>query len=212
VRSYAVLIDAGFLKRKLGSQKNPATADRVVQFADKLRQHEALNGMVLHRVYYYDSPPLLESRKKPLGGPTVRFADTDLAKHNAAMLQRLSQADYFALRLGEIEFRGWTLNQARLKGAGESITISHDDLAPSIQQKGVDMRIGLDIASLTLKRQVQTIVLVTGDSDFVPAMKFARREGTQLYLAHLDHDVKDALIEHADLVLRINIDSMIGET
>ena len=39
------------------------------------------------------------------------------------------------------------------------------------------MRVGLDIASLTLKKQVEVIVLVTGDSDFVPAMKFARREG-----------------------------------
>ena len=36
------------------------------------------------------------------------------------------------------------------------------------------MRVGLDIASLTLKKQVEVIVLVTGDSDFVPAMKFAR--------------------------------------
>ncbi|MCY3544387.1 MAG: NYN domain-containing protein [Chloroflexi bacterium] len=33
------------------------------------------------------------------------------------------------------------------------------------------MRIGLDIASITLKRQADTIVLVSGDSDFVPAAK-----------------------------------------
>jgi uncharacterized LabA/DUF88 family protein len=39
------------------------------------------------------------------------------------------------------------------------------------------MRIGLDIASMTLKHQVDTLVLVTGDSDFVPAAKLARREG-----------------------------------
>ncbi len=46
-------------------------------------------------------------------------------------------------------------------------------LRPDIRQKGVDMRIGLDIASLTLKQQVQVVVLVTADSDFIPAMKFA---------------------------------------
>jgi uncharacterized LabA/DUF88 family protein len=41
------------------------------------------------------------------------------------------------------------------------------------------MRIGLDIASMTLKRQVDTVILVTGDSDFVPAAKLARREGVE---------------------------------
>ena len=50
------------------------------------------------------------------------------------------------------------------------------------------MRVGLDIASLTLKKQVDVIVLVTGDSDFVPAMKFARCEGAQLFLVTLGHE------------------------
>lgn len=63
------------------------------------------------------------------------------------------------------------------------------------------MRIGLDIASLTLKKQVQLIVLVTADSDFVPAMKFARREGAQLVLVTLGHGIRSALREHADLVI-----------
>jgi uncharacterized LabA/DUF88 family protein len=43
------------------------------------------------------------------------------------------------------------------------------------KQKGVDMRIGVDIASITFKKQASTIVLVSGDSDFVPAAKLARR-------------------------------------
>lgn len=63
------------------------------------------------------------------------------------------------------------------------------------------MRIGLDIASLTLKQHVEIIVLITGDSDFVPAMKFARREGAQLILVHLGHDVREDLLEHSDIVL-----------
>jgi uncharacterized LabA/DUF88 family protein len=45
------------------------------------------------------------------------------------------------------------------------------------------------------------IVLVTGDSDFVPAMKFARREGAQLVLVTLGHGVRDSLGEHADIVV-----------
>jgi uncharacterized LabA/DUF88 family protein len=63
------------------------------------------------------------------------------------------------------------------------------------------MRIGLDIASLTLKKHAKVIVLVTADSDFIPAMKFARREGSQLFLLTLGHGIKPGMREHADLVI-----------
>ncbi len=52
--------------------------------------------------------------------------------------------------------------------------VSERDVSFELCQKGVDMRIGLDIASMTLEHQVDTLVLVTGDSDFVPAAKLAR--------------------------------------
>jgi len=51
-----------------------------------------------------------------------------------------------------------------------------------LRQKGVDMRIGIDIASMTLKHQADTLILVAGDSDFVPAAKLARREGIEFIL------------------------------
>jgi uncharacterized LabA/DUF88 family protein len=67
-----------------------------------------------------------------------------------------------------------------------------------LRQKGVDMRIGLDIASLALKRLADTIVLVAGDSDFVPAAKLARREGLQFILDPLWQSVSPDLFEHID--------------
>ena len=60
------------------------------------------------------------------------------------------------------------------------------------------MRIGLDIASITLKRQADVIVLVSGDADFVPAAKLARREGMQIVLDPLWQDVSPDLQEHID--------------
>ena len=44
------------------------------------------------------------------------------------------------------------------------------------------MRIGLDIASLAYEKQVNQLVLISGDSDFVPAAKLARREGIDFVL------------------------------
>ncbi len=65
------------------------------------------------------------------------------------------------------------------------------------------MRIGLDIAALTMKQHAQIIVLIAGDSDFVPAMKFARREGAQIFLVTLGHSIRQEMREHADLLLEL---------
>lgn len=67
-----------------------------------------------------------------------------------------------------------------------------------IQQKGVDMKIGLDIASLSYKKQVDRIILIAGDSDFVPAAKHARREGIDFILDPMWHTIKPSLFEHID--------------
>jgi uncharacterized LabA/DUF88 family protein len=72
------------------------------------------------------------------------------------------------------------------------------DVSLGLRQKGVDMRIAIDIASLTLKKQVKTIVLVSGDSDFVPAAKLARREGIEFILDPLWQSINDDLFEHID--------------
>lgn len=71
-------------------------------------------------------------------------------------------------------------------------------MALGLRQKGVDMRIGLDITSITLKKQADTIILVTGDSDFVPAAKLARREGVEFILDPMWQSIGDDLFEHID--------------
>ncbi len=67
-----------------------------------------------------------------------------------------------------------------------------------VSQKGVDMRMGLDIAALAFKRLVKRIVMVAGDSDFVPAAKLARREGIDVVLDPMWHRAGDDLYEHVD--------------
>ena len=60
------------------------------------------------------------------------------------------------------------------------------------------MRIALDIATITLKKQANIIVLVSGDSDFVPAARLARREGVTFILDPLWRTVSSELLEHID--------------
>ena len=64
------------------------------------------------------------------------------------------------------------------------------------------MRIGLDIASLAIKRLVSAVVLVTGDSDLIPAMKLARREGLRVFLGTLGStQIRPELKVHADRII-----------
>ncbi|MDM3869890.1 NYN domain-containing protein [Porticoccus sp. W117] len=200
---FAVLIDAGFAKTKLGTSETPATAKDFTGLVKQISQHPFLSDKYLYRVYYYDAPPYAKSRNMPLNGGKYSFAKARLTIHNRKLLAELAKEDYFALRMGEVRFRGWELKRNILPTDSSRCEITSEYLRPSLQQKGVDMRIGLDIASLSLKQQVDIIVLVTGDSDFVPPMKFARKEGLQLALVTFDHSVHTDLFEHADLFLDI---------
>ena len=60
------------------------------------------------------------------------------------------------------------------------------------------MKLGTDIAYITLKKQVDQIVLISEDSDFVSAAKLARREGIDFILDPLGAPVKPDLFEHID--------------
>jgi uncharacterized LabA/DUF88 family protein len=63
------------------------------------------------------------------------------------------------------------------------------------------MRIGLDIAVYSAARTVERIILLTQDSDCIPAMKHARKAGLQLVLVRLEGTgLASELQAHADFV------------
>ena len=76
--------------------------------------------------------------------------------------------------------------------------LTEADFSQQITQKGVDMKIGIDISSLAFKQQVDQIILISGDSDFVPAAKLARREGIDFILDPMRSPIKPDLYEHVD--------------
>lgn len=104
-------------------------------------------------------------------------------------------------RLSE-EQCGYLLTQDTIKklcnGAKKFEDLQESDFKIDIVQKGVDMKIGVDIASLAYKQQVNQIILISGDSDFVPAAKLARREGIDFILDPMKAHIKDDLFEHID--------------
>lgn len=108
-----------------------------------------------------------------------------------------------ALRLGHLSKDvKWTIKPEKiaslLKGTIQISDLTEGDVTVETRQKGVDMRIGVDVASLSFKQQVDQIVLIAGDADFVPAAKMARREGIDFILDPMWQTIPDGLMEHID--------------
>lgn len=198
---FAILMDGGFVRQKVGSSSAPLDAKRVGELIDWIAKHPVLDGCRLHRVYFYDARPLDGAVQRPLQGGAVNFTQSALSLNNRKLHEGLTRVPFVSLRMGELSHNGWNIARKLLNGRSSSVTVTASDLRPDVKQKGVDMRIGLDIAALTLKEHVKIVVLVTGDSDFVPAMKFARREGAQLFLFTLGHGVYESMREHSDIVI-----------
>ena len=77
------------------------------------------------------------------------------------------------------------------------------DGRPIFQQKRVDILLGVDLTLLAAKRQIQTAILIAGDSDFIPAVRAAKDEGVAMVLVHGDNCHHD-LWQEADERFRID--------
>ena len=204
VERVAVLLDGEFVKkvlqRRLG--RFPDVAD-VMAEVERILKTPHLSDHRLYRTFYYTADPLKNKTRHPLSGHEIEFGATPAFMRNTRLIDRIENAPDVAVRRGTLAHQGWQLGHASVQGmlAGTKQSVSPQDVVPKVRQKGVDMRIGLDIASLALKRLVSTIALVTGDSDIVPAMKLARREGLRVLLDPLGHSVRPELKVHADRVI-----------
>lgn len=202
----AILVDGGFYRQKFekGCTHAPQeAANALIRYCYRhLREHHTEHE--LYRIYYYDCKPCEKKIFHPLLNRTIDFKKSDYHKWMTAFLAELTKKRKVALRIGELDEGSavFTLTNSATKDiVTKKRTIddlTESDFSPSIKQKGVDMKIGMDIASLSYKGQVEQIVLIAGDADFVPAAKLARREGIDFVLDPLGHPIKETLFEHID--------------
>ncbi len=207
----AILVDGGFYRKralKLFGVKEPEDrADELIKYCMRhLKQDHFYDSetIVLYRIFYYDCPPAEKNVTHPLTNKMISLRKTPLYQWMNDFYKALSQKRKVAIRKGEIleSSVGYKIKSATVKKlCNKQITVDElkeEDFTLDLQQKGVDMRIGLDIASLANKKLVDQIVLIAGDSDFVPAAKHARREGIDFILDPMWQAVKSNLMEHID--------------
>ncbi|MBN8854187.1 MAG: hypothetical protein BGO55_07320 [Sphingobacteriales bacterium 50-39] len=202
----AILIDGGFFLKRYYDLYNGAETHNAQTIARNIcraaMKHVPAN-YDLYRIFYYDCSPLGKRVHNPVTGKCIDLARSDLYKLRLELFEKLKKKRKVALRLGRIKDTGsWQIYpskvKALLKGEITVNDIKEGDVFYEMRQKGIDMKIGVDIASLSLKKQVNQIVLISGDEDFVPASKLARREGIDFILDPLWNHIDANLFEHID--------------
>jgi uncharacterized LabA/DUF88 family protein len=188
MKKIVLMIDGGFLRvgaRNAGKYYNPAFIESFSKICPAADEE-------LFRVLYYDCAPYQGRQRLPVSGLTQTFEGSD------QWLLDLAKMDLIAVRRGVLKFRGYKLKKVPVTGVAP---LTDSDFNPDFEQKGVDMRIGLDIASYSALKCVDRIGLVTADTDCVPAMKLARKNGVQVVLIALPGAATpNELAQHADYV------------
>jgi uncharacterized LabA/DUF88 family protein len=180
------MIDGGHVRALARAAKHKYTPDYIekVALACVAADEEPL------RFLYYDCARFVGTVKLPVTQAPHEFKASD------QWLKDLAAKDLFAVRRGVLKFRGWKPKRGSLKAGGPP---ADADFEADFEQKGVDMRIGLDMATFSERRSVDRIVLLTGDTDCVPAMKQARKAGLQVVLVSLPNARKiPELLWHSD--------------
>jgi uncharacterized LabA/DUF88 family protein len=203
-----VLVDVGFVsesfkKRSVNANFN---AESVYNFANAFVDEEREELM---RIFFYHGEPLAKTVELPVSGDELDYSSTRIYETNMRFINELALKDNVAIRRGKTVFRGWILKKHIIRQLSDNTlnrALTDNDFFPNIQQKGVDIKIGLDVAWISEHNDISKVILITSDSDFVPAMKFARREGVQIVTGHCAEYTpryESSFREHTDTIRKV---------
>lgn len=156
----AVLIDGGFFIKRFNALYNKDRHYTGAQVADIMyaMAHKHIGKRnILYRIFYYDCMPLDKKAHNPISKKAIDFSKTPEYEFRVELMEALKQKRKVALRVGTLKDNGhWEIRPAAtkelLKGTKTIADLSEEDVFLSVRQKGVDMKIGVDIASLALKK------------------------------------------------------------
>ncbi len=210
----AIFVDAGFFVRLFTTKIDPKMSMPASKLAKEMwrywiRHVDKSNNEELYRIYFYDCPPLQNIAQHPITMQDIDFSKSDITKYKNELHNELIHQPYVACRMGTLAVdtkTDWGFNRLDsshsfknlITGKSDYTKINPNNVILKPRQKGVDMKLGVDITSVVLKRFANKIVLISGDSDFVPAAKLTRIEGAHFILDAMGRPVKGDLAEHID--------------
>ena len=215
----AILVDGGFYTRRAkylwgdrSAQESATILHNYCMAHLSHREYGDKHRDRLYRIFYYDCPPMDRNVYHPFLHKDKPLKKEPLYAWMTAFQEELRSKRKVALRLGRLSENeiGYSLPIETIKrlcnGTIKFEDLKEEDFYLNVKQKGVDMRIGLDIASMAYKKQVTRIILIAGDSDFVPAAKLARREGIDFILNPMGNSINKDLNEHVDGIKNLKFD------
>lgn len=177
----AVFIDGRYLAKVLGSfRRDDGFGQR-----RRVEHRKLVDDIVLQsgddkeivRIYYYDCLPY---QSESAGVDQIMRMEGTQRFH--AALRRLPR---FEVKLGRMAYRG-----------------NDYEGRPIYEQKRVDLLLGMDLILHSVKHTVDEVFIVTGDSDFIPAIQAAKIEGVITYLVYggtVYQDLFDAADERIEI-------------
>ncbi len=125
-----------------------------MSLVDTVRNLAESQGLNCTKAYYYDAPPMA-------GMVPIGFRDVVRFERYKRLVRRLERAGNFVVREGRVQ---------RING--------------SYRQKGVDALVIMDLLEEPFAEEgVDTIIILAGDTDFVPVLQRLREKGIKVILA-----------------------------
>ena len=178
----AILVDEGYYRKRANRLFGQKTAaERATELEEYCKKHllQDKTGTYLYRIFYYDYPPCDKNIYHPFLQRNINLKKSDLYTWMNTFLNELKSTRKFALRMG------------RLSSNDTGYIIKPEKMKALCANK-------ISFSDITLKKQVDQIILIAGDSDFVPSAKLTRREGVDFILEPMGQTINDDLNEHID--------------
>lgn len=150
----AVFLDGGYLDYVLGMFSRARIDYGALAEKMAAPNHEILRTYYYHCLPYQGNPATEEDRQ--------RFSSAQ------KFFNRLRSLDLFEVREGRMARRG--VDQSTGK--------------PIFEQKRIDILLAVDLVLLAVKHRIDKASILTGDSDFIPAIEVAKNEGVMIELWH----------------------------
>ena len=114
----------------------------------------------LLRAYYYDCP-------RYQGKEPEDKQESERKEKQKKFFYALNRIPNFEVRLGKLQKKGETAEGK-----------------PILVQKRVDVMLAVDMVELAATEKVEEVVILSGDSDFLPAVQAAKRHGVTVLAWH----------------------------
>lgn len=203
-----VLVDAAFFRNVYFKAGNKLDSDEYIEQLVKTISDSAYkcwNGFYgetgtkfVVRVFYFDSKPISSTIVHPLDGTNFDLSETKTFKFSCEVIAKLEERGDFTVSLGYSMGAKFELNEGVLeKVLAGAINISELDKRYfhfAVSQKNVDMMIGVKMISIAHSGKADRLILIAGDSDFAPAIRYAIDLGLNVTLNPLGRHVNRELI------------------